>query len=242
MQAPQRGGTSSSMAAAISRASSAISTQARARRGSFRTSGVPCSARELRRRGRPAPRRRPPRPAPRTAAWRARGTSRISLGRHLVASPTRWGRSPLPTKAIPRRRPGTPAWSSRPRRSGRGGTAARRPRASRPGRGTPDRGDPAAASPQLRATRETVQRGRRGAARPAPIDDACDDEARAIGLRVHRLLGLPGSAVRTSILADEAGDLHVLEVNTLPGMTRNQSLRPACGAAVTASATPGRPV
>ncbi len=53
---------------------------------------------------------------------------------------------------------------------------------------------------------------------PAPIDDTVAAEARNIGLRVHRALGLRGLS-RTDLILDEQGLLPFLEVNTLPGMT-----------------------
>lgn len=54
---------------------------------------------------------------------------------------------------------------------------------------------------------------------PAPIDEAVAQEAQSIGLHVHRLLGLRGLS-RTDLMLDAEGQLHFLEVNTLPGMTQ----------------------
>lgn len=53
---------------------------------------------------------------------------------------------------------------------------------------------------------------------PAPIDEGVAAEAQALGLRIHDLLGLRGLS-RTDLMLDAEGGLHVLEVNTLPGMT-----------------------
>ena len=53
---------------------------------------------------------------------------------------------------------------------------------------------------------------------PAPISDSLVEKAQALALQVHRLLGLRGLS-RTDIIWTRRGDLHVLEVNTLPGMT-----------------------
>lgn len=59
---------------------------------------------------------------------------------------------------------------------------------------------------------------------PAPIPEAVEAEARRIGLEIHEILGLRGLS-RTDLILDAQGLLHVLEVNTLPGMTE-QSLVP----------------
>ncbi len=53
---------------------------------------------------------------------------------------------------------------------------------------------------------------------PAPIDPEVESAARALGLRVHELLGLRGVS-RTDIRMAADGTLYVLEVNTMPGMT-----------------------
>jgi len=53
---------------------------------------------------------------------------------------------------------------------------------------------------------------------PAPLPDDVRDAARAVALQVHATLGLRGLS-RTDMILDEHGGLHVLEVNTLPGMT-----------------------
>lgn len=53
---------------------------------------------------------------------------------------------------------------------------------------------------------------------PAPLTEAIEEEARRLGLHVHRILGLAGLS-RTDLILDAEDQLHVLEVNTLPGMT-----------------------
>jgi D-alanine-D-alanine ligase len=53
---------------------------------------------------------------------------------------------------------------------------------------------------------------------PAPVDPEVSGRAQALALKVHAVLGLRGLS-RTDVMLDEHGGLHVLEVNTLPGMT-----------------------
>ncbi len=53
---------------------------------------------------------------------------------------------------------------------------------------------------------------------PAPISDDLADEAQALGRVVHQILGLRGLS-RTDLMLTPEGELTVLEVNTLPGMT-----------------------
>ena len=53
---------------------------------------------------------------------------------------------------------------------------------------------------------------------PAPIPEDVAESVSALGLRVHRLLGLRGLS-RTDLILTPEGCLQVLEVNTLPGMT-----------------------
>jgi D-alanine-D-alanine ligase len=65
---------------------------------------------------------------------------------------------------------------------------------------------------------------------PAPLPEAVEAEARALGLRLHRLLGLEGIS-RTDMILTADGRLEVLEVNTLPGMTE-QSLLPRAARAM----------
>jgi D-alanine-D-alanine ligase len=58
---------------------------------------------------------------------------------------------------------------------------------------------------------------------PAPLDSNLDEHVRQVALSAHRLLGCSGySRVDTRI--DPSGKVHVLEVNTLPGMTATSLL------------------
>jgi len=65
---------------------------------------------------------------------------------------------------------------------------------------------------------------------PAPVEDAVEQRARALGLAVHVALGLEGLS-RTDLILTEDGALSVLEVNTLPGMTRRGLVPRAAGVA-----------
>ena len=65
---------------------------------------------------------------------------------------------------------------------------------------------------------------------PAPLLPEVEQEARALGLRIHGILGLKGLS-RTDMILDEQGRMHVLEVNTMPGMT-SRSLVPRAAAEV----------
>lgn len=65
---------------------------------------------------------------------------------------------------------------------------------------------------------------------PAPLPDEINDRMRDAALRAHRALGLEGYSRADFRLAPE-GELYLLEVNTLPGMTPN-SLMPRETAAV----------
>lgn len=65
---------------------------------------------------------------------------------------------------------------------------------------------------------------------PAPLPPETEQAARTLALQVHALLGLRGVS-RTDLMLDEAGRLHVLETNTMPGMTA-RSLVPRAAAAV----------
>lgn len=65
---------------------------------------------------------------------------------------------------------------------------------------------------------------------PAPLEPAMEAAARALGLRVHLVLGLRGLS-RTDLMLDAAGQLTVLETNTMPGMT-SRSLVPRAASAV----------
>lgn len=53
---------------------------------------------------------------------------------------------------------------------------------------------------------------------PAPIPKAQSDALQALALKAHQTLGLAGYS-RTDAMIDESGQLYLLEVNTLPGMT-----------------------
>ena len=53
---------------------------------------------------------------------------------------------------------------------------------------------------------------------PAPLPEALLEEVRKTALEAHRCLGLTGYSRADFILGDD-GAVHVLEVNTLPGMT-----------------------
>lgn len=55
---------------------------------------------------------------------------------------------------------------------------------------------------------------------PAPLDAAVSAEVQRLALAAHRALGLDGYSRADFILGDD-GSLHLLEVNTLPGMTPN---------------------
>ena len=53
---------------------------------------------------------------------------------------------------------------------------------------------------------------------PAPLPEALLEEVRKTALEAHRCLGLRGYS-RTDFILGDDGAVHVLEVNTLPGMT-----------------------
>lgn len=65
---------------------------------------------------------------------------------------------------------------------------------------------------------------------PAPLDKKIIQKAQSMALAVHRALGLSDYS-RTDFILDETGKLHILEVNTLPGMTKNSLLPKAAKAA-----------
>jgi D-alanine-D-alanine ligase len=64
---------------------------------------------------------------------------------------------------------------------------------------------------------------------PAEVSPEQEAEGRALGLRVHQILGLRGLS-RTDLILDGEGRFQVLEANTLPGMTA-RSLVPRAAAA-----------
>jgi D-alanine-D-alanine ligase len=65
---------------------------------------------------------------------------------------------------------------------------------------------------------------------PAPIPAAVARRAQALALRAHRALGCRAYS-RTDLIWGRDGKLHVLEVNTLPGLTRLSLLPDAAKAA-----------
>jgi D-alanine-D-alanine ligase len=64
---------------------------------------------------------------------------------------------------------------------------------------------------------------------PAPIEREVFERAQALGIEAHKALGCR-SMSRVDMIADKAGNLFVLEVNTIPGMTE-RSLLPKAAAA-----------
>jgi D-alanine-D-alanine ligase len=65
---------------------------------------------------------------------------------------------------------------------------------------------------------------------PADLPEGADERARELALRTYRLLGCAGFA-RIDLMLDEAGDLWVLEANTVPGLTETSLLPQAAEAA-----------
>ena len=65
---------------------------------------------------------------------------------------------------------------------------------------------------------------------PAPLPTEDYKRALALGLTAHRLLGCEG-ATRVDMLYKESGQFYVLEVNSLPGMTRLSLLPEIAGGA-----------
>ena len=63
---------------------------------------------------------------------------------------------------------------------------------------------------------------------PAPIGAAETSLAQSLGLRAHTALGCR-SFSRTDMMMDESGNIFVLEVNTIPGMTERSLLPKAAG-------------
>lgn len=64
---------------------------------------------------------------------------------------------------------------------------------------------------------------------PAPIDNKCAQKAMALGSCAHRSLGCR-SFSRVDMMMDRLGNIFVLEVNTIPGMTERSLLPKAAGA------------
>jgi len=65
---------------------------------------------------------------------------------------------------------------------------------------------------------------------PAQLPEAVAARAAELAVGVHELLGCRDVS-RVDLLVDEAGDLHVLEVNVIPGMTETSLLPQAADAA-----------
>ncbi|HEU4975099.1 MAG TPA: D-alanine--D-alanine ligase [Baekduia sp.] len=65
---------------------------------------------------------------------------------------------------------------------------------------------------------------------PADLPDAVAARARELAVAVHELLGCRDVS-RVDLLCDDAGELHVLEVNVIPGMTETSLLPQAADAA-----------
>ncbi len=65
---------------------------------------------------------------------------------------------------------------------------------------------------------------------PAKLPEDIYEEVMVTGLKAHKALGC-GGATRVDMLLDEESELYVLEVNTLPGMTKS-SLLPEIAAGV----------
>jgi len=66
---------------------------------------------------------------------------------------------------------------------------------------------------------------------PAQLGDALTERTQALALDVFRLLGCRGFARVDLILAEDTDDLHVLEVNAIPGLTETSLLPQAADAA-----------
>lgn len=64
---------------------------------------------------------------------------------------------------------------------------------------------------------------------PADLPPSASDKVRALGAEVHELLGCRGVS-RVDLMLDEQGGAHVLEVNTVPGMTATSLLPQAAEA------------
>lgn len=65
---------------------------------------------------------------------------------------------------------------------------------------------------------------------PAPIEEAVSKKAKGLGLLSHMALGCRFLS-RVDMMMDALGDIFVLEVNTIPGMTERSLLPKAAGAA-----------
>jgi D-alanine-D-alanine ligase len=58
---------------------------------------------------------------------------------------------------------------------------------------------------------------------PPELDKDLYSEAMAVGLLAHKAIGASG-ATRVDLIVDEGGNIYVLEVNTIPGMTETSLL------------------
>lgn len=65
---------------------------------------------------------------------------------------------------------------------------------------------------------------------PAPIDKSLAARARALGVMAHKALGC-ASFSRVDMIMDRSGEMYVLEVNTIPGMTERSLLPKAAASA-----------
>jgi D-alanine-D-alanine ligase len=65
---------------------------------------------------------------------------------------------------------------------------------------------------------------------PAPVDEKLTARCQQIGRQAHRILGCSGMS-RTDLLVDDAGEIFVIETNTIPGFTQT-SLLPQAAAEV----------
>ncbi len=65
---------------------------------------------------------------------------------------------------------------------------------------------------------------------PAPIDEPLTERLQALGLAAHAALSCRGYS-RTDVIVDASGQPHLLETNTLPGLTRESLFPKAAGAA-----------
>jgi D-alanine-D-alanine ligase len=73
--------------------------------------------------------------------------------------------------------------------------------------------------------------GRTGFVCPAELDDETASRARSLALDTYALLGCAGFARVDLMLSFETGELYVLEVNTIPGLTETSLLPQAAEAA-----------
>jgi D-alanine-D-alanine ligase len=64
---------------------------------------------------------------------------------------------------------------------------------------------------------------------PAPIAEQTTSEIQALAVKAHQVLGCAGVS-RSDFIVDDAGDIWILETNTIPGMTET-SLLPDAGRA-----------